>query len=281
MSSLSMQNQIREDSLATADFLADLHKWTDEIKHKDEALRGGRVDVHGAAPSATRPDSSASPPSPPIRGHVVAPVKMEDDELQTSRRGGGGSGASVVKPAAKKKAKVSSPIAAPPPKNAAGHTYEHFKDKWDKFDLEGALRIADEDTAAADDDDENNNDTTDVMDTDTHNTSVEMLPAARSSASASASASGDPTMAAEKAKTDGNARFTSGDYTGAAVLYSLSIRHHPTAAAFANRAMCRIKLQVSNATINTNINTNTNTVDALNSPPLCHFQTSCADVDRR
>ena len=55
---------------------------------------------------------------------------------------------SSVKAQASRKVKKRSAnkLLKPPAGSAAGHTYDYFKDRWDKFDVDAALAEADEDT---------------------------------------------------------------------------------------------------------------------------------------
>jgi hypothetical protein len=94
------------------DYLRELRDWEAKVKAKDQMLKGG---------------SGAAPPSAvaPVRGQLkTMPEPVEDGfskakapalEEKGGKKGGKGSGKSG--------------------KNAAGHTYDYFRDKWDKFDM--------------------------------------------------------------------------------------------------------------------------------------------------
>ena len=64
--------------------------------------------------------------------------------------------AGASKDTRKRKAKKKAPssTAAVPSESAAGHTYDYFKDKWDKFDVDAALADVDADTEYETDTDE-------------------------------------------------------------------------------------------------------------------------------
>jgi len=113
------------------DFLSDLGDWTNEVQGKDDALKQGKA-VHGAVPAAAAPA-----PAPAPRGRVRNTVK----EPPTTGGGGGGKSAS-----AKREKARAAEVEAKASASAAGHTYDYFRDKWDKFDVDAALEDVDNDS---------------------------------------------------------------------------------------------------------------------------------------
>jgi hypothetical protein len=53
-----------------------------------------------------------------------------------------------------KKKKAAKQLPGNPDGTAAGHTYDYFRDRWDKFDVDAALAEADEDTEYETDDED-------------------------------------------------------------------------------------------------------------------------------
>jgi hypothetical protein len=107
------------------DFLADLGDWTNEVQSKDDALKQGKAVPAAAAPA----------PAPAPRGRVRNTVK----EPPTTGGGGG-------KSAAKREKARAAEAEAKAKASAAGHTYDYFRDKWDKFDVDAALEEVDNDS---------------------------------------------------------------------------------------------------------------------------------------
>ena len=89
-------------------FLSDLGRWTSDVREKDKALLEGRTEQ---APAQL----------PPVRGRA-ATVKADAEPSGRST-----SAAAAAAPGSPKKQKTSG---AGKPGSAAGHTYDHFKEKW-------------------------------------------------------------------------------------------------------------------------------------------------------
>lgn len=109
------------------EFLSDLGDWTNEVQHKDDALKSGKA-LHGTVAPAAAPAAAPEP-----RGRVSNTVKGPAAASET-KADGKRAKAKALEADAKAKA------------SAAGHTYDYFKDKWDKFDVDAALEDVDDDS---------------------------------------------------------------------------------------------------------------------------------------
>ena len=103
--------------------------------------------------------------------------------------------------------------------SAAGHTYDYFKDKWDKFDVDKAL---------------------DEVDAEDSRPAPRSAPEPEGSKPIAAPAPA-PELGAADWKERGNAHFKKGAYEAARDCYSRSLERDPTAIAYANRAMASLK----------------------------------------
>lgn len=184
------------------------------------------------------------------------------------------------------KRKAEAPQAAPPPVNASGsssgqqtvpssnsstqqparhpaaHTYEHYHDKWDKFDVDAALAADEQGGSAAvgagggaagsstqqvGQQQLPGSTTSQPMAIPQARLTVPVAPSkpapARQAAGAAAAAAGtSPPTTAEGWKDAGNAHFRRGQYERAAECYSRSLVLEPGCLAAANRAMALLKL---------------------------------------
>lgn len=118
------QKQIRENTLELQEFLNDLKQWEHRVKEKDKKLK-----------SQSQHEKSLE--TPPIRGHAdrlsseptdkVSHTQQNKGEISTTHR--------VQTAASREQNKAQS--------TSASHTYDHFHEKWDKFDVEAALSEVD------------------------------------------------------------------------------------------------------------------------------------------
>ncbi|EFJ28772.1 hypothetical protein SELMODRAFT_411379 [Selaginella moellendorffii] len=153
-------------------------------------------------------------------------VKNKDNELKTKSQ-------DQVKELRPVREKKRAQAQAAPSVNAAKHTYDYFRDKWDKFDVDAALREVDEEN--------------------------EQEKVASKSKENDYAAKGTPqTFSNEAVQPDfekgslpdavtekelGNELFKEKKYVQAIECYSRSIGLHPTAVAYANRAMALLKIR--------------------------------------
>ena len=138
---------------------------------------------------------------------------------------------------------TTTPKAKPASGSAAGHTYDYFRDKWDKFDVDAALAEADAPPAEG-----GGAGSESAADEAAAGTSEEpdMHPAVAAARRGKGEGKGaDPAAVAREAeehKTRGNDLFNRGDFGAALASYTSSLGLRPTCVAYANRAMARLKL---------------------------------------
>ena len=104
--------------------MKDLFGWQEELKRKEKALKKGGGGQGAAAPL------------PPVRGRAAE-----------AAAGAGLGGAPAPAPSPPAAATAAAAQAAPQQRHPAGHTYEHYREKWEKFDVEAALASSDEEDA--------------------------------------------------------------------------------------------------------------------------------------
>lgn len=221
--SINSHKQIRDNTLEFHDFLNDLQDWERSVKEKDKNM-------------GICEDEKSN--LPPVRGGVQKSSKRpfgSDSELNQRRDKSNKDGHS-------KKS------------TAASHTHDYFQDKWDKFDVDAALREVDEREGVA---------------PARKDTGVKIRSASKSAHLQSSlqrnigdgnmsgylgnSSTVDRLTSVFKAndgvpdamleKEQGNEYFKEKKYAEAVDCYSRSIVLQPTAVAFANRAMAYIKMR--------------------------------------
>eukprot|EP00873_Tetraselmis_striata_P015733 jgi/Tetstr1/435997/TSEL_024878.t1 len=126
--SLQAQFNIRNNTMEMQDYLKDLHSWESDVKKKDKELRKGR--------GRGEPEGGGAPPGPRGRAASHAAVAPAPAHLQApaAQLAKPGSAAAALNAKPRKKKSVAGVT-----KHAAAHTYEHYKDKWEKFDVDAAL----------------------------------------------------------------------------------------------------------------------------------------------
>eukprot|EP00899_Mesostigma_viride_P008689 jgi/Mesvir1/17821/Mv12916-RA.1 len=233
MAHLRVQHQIRENNMEVMDFMRELEAWEKTVKSKDISIR---------QPQATAADESM----PPVRGHVNVDLEASAKALEAREK----------KKKKKQKKKPLAPASGAAPsksQSAAGHTYDYFRDKWDKFDVDKALREADSSSASASSDDSGD----DSPRTATSNAQAAAgMPPPRSARPAEGSGARDrgegvpggneggtsPEESAEYFKEQGNLLFKKAMYEEAVDYYMRSLRKKKTAVVLANAAMANLKL---------------------------------------
>eukprot|EP00898_Chlorokybus_atmophyticus_P000596 jgi/Chlat1/1537/Chrsp122S01824 len=132
-------------------------------------------------------------------------------------------------------------------RHAAGHTYDYFRDKWDRFNVEAALAEA----SSSDDENQpsggisramrhaNNNHNAAGPSTSNHKQEKTVKPQSHARNDPSRRAE---TQSSESLKEEGNRLFKSGRWKEAVELYGRSIAVQPSSVAHANRAMALMKL---------------------------------------
>ena len=234
-------------------YMADLLGWEKEMKAKERAAKQQKADgrslppVRGAAAPPAAAAAAVKPPaSPPVTGEEGA--------------GAGGSGAQP-----------------PAAKHPAGHTYDHYRDRWERFDLDTALAEADKDgcpapttaptsaagsaaAAAAAAPPRSPAPAADASSNTSSSSSPVPIPVSRVAPQPRGTASGPtakPASSSQAATTPGagasttaagwrergNAHFRRGEHAQAAGCYSQAVALDPGChLALANRAMARLKL---------------------------------------
>eukprot|EP00241_Pyramimonas_parkeae_P015507 CAMPEP_0114309490 /NCGR_PEP_ID=MMETSP0059-20121206/18663_1 /TAXON_ID=36894 /ORGANISM="Pyramimonas parkeae, Strain CCMP726" /LENGTH=540 /DNA_ID=CAMNT_0001433289 /DNA_START=37 /DNA_END=1660 /DNA_ORIENTATION=- len=208
-----MQFQIRQNSLEMSEFISGLNDWTSEVSEKDKALKMGKVKKQsGEEETSTKPPL---PTVPPVRGRVSNTVKkaMPSANPESAKRD--------AKRKLKAEAKAKAAAEAKTKATAAGHTYDYFKDKWDKFDVDKALEEVDE---------QSSEDESQVKSSSLGSGKVPRGPGDI----AAGQCFEQPEVAEvvfdpEEEKNLGNELYKKGDYGGAVGRYSNSIKAKPSA----------------------------------------------------
>ena len=155
-------------------------------------------------------------------------------------------GTSIAKPTRRVRRKKAK---APKPKSnhSAGHTYDHYKDRWASFDVDAALAEASSSESeyeyVTEEDEEA---------TPTPATATPMTPTTGTT-STSTKSTDEPAktlppirrepVTADEWRLRGNDLFRAGQYEDAVTCYERSIKVEPTAAAHGNRSMALLKLK--------------------------------------
>ncbi|KAF1336747.1 Rna polymerase ii-associated protein, partial [Globisporangium splendens] len=203
-STLQMQHQIRANAAQLQDYFSDLYSWERSI-NEEEAARTKR----SASDTATTPEAAAIP-APRRR------VQQKTDATPAH-----GTGDKVHDKAAATKA------------DPAGHTYDKGYSKWAKFDVDAALREADEDNTSSKD---ATSTTAATKKSDSKAVAVEEPRAAAAKASVSTKSR------EELEREDGNAHYQRGDYVAAIKCYTQCLGYNPrNAVVLSNRAMAHLK----------------------------------------
>lgn len=254
--SAKIQLQIRNNAEEVNSFLKDVRGWTESMKVKD---------------SEARRQKEADGELPPVRGRATAAaLDQREDEDEP------------VKKSKKKKnkhVKHWNDGARVAEAHAAGHTYDYFRDKWDKFDLDAALAAASE-SSEDDEEAEEGAGAGSSAEAPSDNTSVRLtevtrqtqLPSYYSSVSPAAApealppahvtpAARDSVASASLAdleKATGNDYFKKQEFELAALCYTRALEalgdqqdgnSRSKAVVLANRALCRLRLGDASAAL--------------------------------
>ncbi|KAJ7565475.1 hypothetical protein O6H91_02G062600 [Diphasiastrum complanatum] len=235
----NVQKNIRDNATELQDFLKDLKDWEKQMKEKDVSLKN---------------QSHSQEKLPPVRGCTLSkPVDsvFSKPTIEPSSN----LGKESVKSRMEKVTNQSSSGENRLP-HAAGHTYDYFKNKWDEFDVDVALKEVDEDAPSA---------SKSKVVTQREAASLgqvssnkkPFLPSSRGSVGGQTvvrgqSATLDRVSQAWRTKESppdaisekelGNEFFKEKKYVQAIECYSRSIALQPTAVAYANRAMAFLKI---------------------------------------
>ena len=262
---MDVQWQIKQNVTEANAFLADLNAWKKDVKKKGGAKKKKRA-AGGGGDAAKAPSSSSAAPStapadgllrevsttrttipaatpepadasgadaaplPPIRGR--ADVKVRDlpgAEFRQPARQPRPQTDAKRRRRRKRKPKGADGTAARGA-TAAGHTYDYFKDKWDKFDVDAALREASESSES--------------YETESEDEAPRPAPsdAAADNTPASDASPAEVAPTPLEWKDRGNAYFKEGQYLRAIECYTECLALEPeNSVALSNRAMAHLK----------------------------------------
>ncbi|KAH7365015.1 hypothetical protein KP509_18G004000 [Ceratopteris richardii] len=229
--SINTQKQIRDSALELQDFLKDLKQWESKIKEKDKSRKSQTQGVSDL---------------PPVRGHEGS------KSLHAVEHTYGGKAGSEVSEGRKRKDKALHDT-------AAKHTHDYFRDKWDKFDVEAALKEIDENDVPSSgvlQDDQVKKRVQDARKSvnQSHVSDSRFVPQVAERPKAEpVYRNGTPSIVkcqssvsfvdATAEKEMGNSFFKEKKYVQAIECYSRSIALQPSAVSYANRAMAYIKIR--------------------------------------
>mmetsp|Transcript_34972 Transcript_34972/g.99137 ORF Transcript_34972/g.99137 Transcript_34972/m.99137 type:complete len:483 (-) Transcript_34972:68-1516(-) len=199
--SMEAQFNIRNNTMELQEYMKDLMSWESSVKKKDKDLKKGRLPGSGDGGGAPAPRGRASAVGAAPE-HLQAPALEPNSVAQRTAK--------------KKKSKLKGQSGKAQAPSAAGHTYDHYKDKWEKFDVDAAL---------ASDGEEEEEEEAAVNQQVHDNTPPIRKP-----------------LDSEGWRSKGNEWFKLGDYRQAKDCYSASIAEEPNCLAHANRAMACLKL---------------------------------------
>lgn len=213
------QKQIRENTIELQDFLKDLRQWEHRVKEKDKKLKS-QSEHEEVQPSKGEMPTTASKVQPVELNQRIRPESMST--------------------------------------TAASHTYNYYHNKWEKFDLEAALREADGGDAS----ESSGQKVTGKKAQGSPNVPIQTGGKSQSDSFRSypkvnqrlgdlgtvdnlpsASQSSEAFQDANSEKELGNKHFKEKMFVQAVESYSQSIALQPSAVAYANRAMAHIKIR--------------------------------------
>ncbi|KAI5067281.1 hypothetical protein GOP47_0017809, partial [Adiantum capillus-veneris] len=214
------------------EFLKDLKQWESRVKEKDKNLKSQM--------------QNAVADIPPVRGHGALRSKYDVSHGQTTKLG-------ITVPQVGQLHEKSRPV------TAAKHTYDHFRDKWDKFDVDAALREVDGDDSPSSSTYQEEKKKKKVQQpskevnqtggsgnklvSEALRTSI-VEPVSRNGfVSMHNSQTSDTFVDATAEKELGNKFFKEKKFVQAIECYSRSIVLQPSAVSYANRAMACIKIR--------------------------------------
>ncbi|XP_057813142.2 uncharacterized protein LOC131027166 isoform X1 [Cryptomeria japonica] len=224
---VNFQTQIRDNTLELREFLNDLQNWEQSIKERDKNLK-------------SQAHEQEKPNLPPVRGRVQK--TSQSRRVQDSSQSPSSSvlGMNKRKDESHKDGNIGK-------STAASHTYDNFHNKWEKFDVDAALREVDESEEWS------SPRKASAKEVRTPSKSAEIgnllkkkfgdQSSGTINRLAGAFTRSDPTTDAISEKEQGNEYFKAKKYAQAIDCYSRSIVLYPTAVAFANRAMAYIKIK--------------------------------------
>lgn len=218
------QAAVRMDAEQLDQYMRELFSWSKEMKAKEGS---GKRQQTGPSAATAAPAAQGTPP--------------------VNRAGSGGS----------QRPSSAGASSSKEPRHPAAHTYDNYRAKWERFDVDAALAEADSEDASVADPGSNGSSRGADRPTGTATPGKSRgassapvdIPAARVTVPVAATgAAGVPApgaaapTSAEGWKDAGNAHFKAGRFQQAEACYSRSLELAPTCLAHANRALARLKL---------------------------------------
>lgn len=266
---MDVQWQIKQNVSEANSFIEDLQSWKKEIKKKQRSKKKEKCRDNNSKNEEGEDDGSKASGKasavdldnyvPPVRGRVQVNVRKLGKEYRqpssqlTDHVKGLNSQETKTK---KKKGRKKKPKKVKTlPQHAAGHTYDYFKDKWDKFDVNAALEEASQSSSYETEEEEEEEE--EVIEEIVNpslppETIVTKGAFEKTKKSKEASMPTTQKSQIQKVNTDlsatqwkekGNDYFRTAQYQRALECYTGSINAEPSAVAYANRAMALMKLR--------------------------------------
>lgn len=234
------QKQIRENTLELQEYLKDLKQWETRVKEKDKNLKSQSQDnVSNLPPVRGRGEV--------VRRHEVSHTQSTNGGIEVSQK------RHMETKTGRSVEDKSRPI------TAAKHTYDHVHDKWDKFDVDAALKEVDEEglSVSTNFQEEKKKKKVQVASKPVdHSGGPAFMSAPQASQKPTAkpgistgfssvfkSQLSDVFVDATSEKEMGNKFFKEKKFVQAIECYSRSVALQPSAVSYANRAMAYIKIR--------------------------------------
>jgi len=210
--SLEAQFNIRNNTLELQEYLRELQSWEKNVKKADEKLlRSVRHSDRTSAGDNVIPEPRGRAASKPV-GAAPAHLQNISERFRNPLGEDSQKSSSQRRPGAREEQ---------PSRNAAGHTYDSYRERWEKFDFDAALAEADGEDPGRSASNVQVNAEAPVPD--------ELPPVRRP-------------LDAEGWRAKGNEWFKLGDHRQAKECYTSSIEAEPSHLGYANRAMACLKL---------------------------------------
>jgi tetratricopeptide (TPR) repeat protein len=233
MAGLDAQRAVKMGAEELQNYMQELFNWSKDMKQKNAQRKPSK----GAqAPQPPARELAAEPALPPAAPPPAVNAAAAGGQQQARQAGGSA-------------------------RHPAGHTYEHYKDKWDNFDLDAALAADDAEEAAAggaaggysggssqqrlrggsSGSSGGGASSSQPVEIPQARVTVPVGPSPPAPPAAGPTTAAAPTTA-EGWKEAGNAHFKRGEHQRAVDAYTASLAMQPSCLAYANRAMAHLRL---------------------------------------
>jgi tetratricopeptide (TPR) repeat protein len=237
MAGLDAQRAVKMGAEELQNYMQELFSWSKDMKLKN---------------AEKKPSKGAQAPQPPVRGLAAEPAVAPPAPPPAVNAAAAGGQQQAGQPGGSAR-------------HPAGHTYEHYKEKWDKFDLDAALAADEEEEAAATaagggagggsggssqqrlrgssrGSSSGGTSSSQPVEIPRARVTVPVGPSPPAAPPAAAPTAAAAPTTAEGWKDAGNAHFKRGDHQRAVDAYTASLALQPSCLAYANRAMAQLKL---------------------------------------